>query len=353
LLKRSSVPRENNFDLLRTAFAFIVFLVHAYVLSQRAELEFLSRWLSSEFAVESFFVVSGFLVVMSFHRSRSLGDYAEKRLRRIYPAYLAVVAACAFGGVLLTHDSPTDYFGAEWIRYIAANLAFLNFLQHELPGVFQGNPVAAVNGALWTLKIEVAFYLSVPLIALLAARFGRVRILAGLYLGAVVYGIGMEMLARESDRGIYVLLQRQLPGQLGYFVAGAAGYYYLGALQRLWKLLVPIALVLLVLPMSRELVLAIRPAVLGIVVVYLAVGLRYLGNFGRYGDMSYGIYIIHFPVVQTLVSFDVFNANPYLALGIASAAVLSGALLSWHLIEKPFLRKSSHYVLATEATGDA
>jgi len=83
-----------------------------------------------------------------------------------------------------------------------------------------------------------------------------------------------------------------------------------------------------------------------VLVSYLAVGMRFLGNFGRYGDFSYGIYIIHFPVLQTLIGFGLFEANAYLALGVATLLVVGLAFASWHLVEKPFLRKSSHYVVA-------
>jgi len=342
------VPRENNFDLLRAVFAFTVFLVHAHVLSQHPELAFLSRWLSSKFAVEAFFIVSGYLVVMSFCRSRSWVDYFAKRLRRIYPAYFAIVAGWALGGALLTRLPLSEYFNSDWLKYVFANFTFLNFLAHDLPGVFEGNPVTAVNGALWTLKIEVAFYVCVPVIALLAVRFGPGPVLAVLYVLSIANGSVMGDFARQADGGIYLVLQRQLPGQLTYFVAGAAGYYYFDVLQRHWVRVVPLALVAYFVPVSNALELALRPAALGTLVLYAAVGMRYLGNFGRYGDMSYGIYIFHFPIVQTLVSYGIFRSAPFLALGIASFLVVFSAFLSWHLIEKPFLRRTSHYVLATE-----
>jgi peptidoglycan/LPS O-acetylase OafA/YrhL len=347
------VSHKNNFDLLRFVFAFIVFLVHAHVLSQQPELAFLSRWLSTEFAVEAFFVVSGFLVVMSFERSRSMGDYFAKRARRIYPAYFVIVVGCALSGALITRLPLAEYFSATWIRYLVANLALLNFFAHELPGVFESNPVSAVNGALWTLKIEVMFYVCVPVIVLLCARFGRLPVLVALYVAAVAYGCAMDWLARETGRELYLQLARQLPGQLGFFVAGAAGYYFLDALQGRWRFIVAVALVVLLLPLPTALGVALRPAAMGALVVYLAVGLRYLGNFGRYGDMSYGVYIIHFPVVQTLVSLGLFQANPYAALALATAIVLLGAFSSWHLVEKPFLQKSSHYIVAERATEPA
>ena len=39
-----------------------------------------------------------------------------------------------------------------------------------------------------------------------------------------------------------------------------------------------------------------------------------LHGFGRFGDFSYGIYIVHFPVVQTLVYLGIFAWSPYAAL---------------------------------------
>ena len=77
--KSTTFLRQNNFDLLRFLFAFIVLLVHAHVLSGADELSILSAVLSSEIAVKSFFVVSGFLIFMSYENSRSLRSYFENR----------------------------------------------------------------------------------------------------------------------------------------------------------------------------------------------------------------------------------------------------------------------------------
>ena len=86
---------RNNFDLLRLLFAATVCLVHAYDLSGYPQLAWLARVLSPASALKGFFVVSGFLVFMSFERSSSLASYARKRIRRIYPAYFTVVMLCA------------------------------------------------------------------------------------------------------------------------------------------------------------------------------------------------------------------------------------------------------------------
>ena len=86
---------RNNFDLLRLLFAGTVCLVHSYELSGFQQIGWITSVLSSAVAVKAFFVVSGFLIFMSFERSSSLASYARKRIRRIYPAYFTVVMLCA------------------------------------------------------------------------------------------------------------------------------------------------------------------------------------------------------------------------------------------------------------------
>lgn len=336
---------ENNFDLLRFVFAFIVFLVHAQTLTQIAALEPLKHWLSSELAIQGFFVISGYLVYMSHQNSRTLLHYLQKRARRIYPAYLTVVVLCAALGTALTSHGIDSSFAADLAKYLAANLVFLNFLAPNLPGLFESNPLQAVNGALWTLKIEVMFYLVVPLIAWAARQYGHRLVFAGIYAASIAYSLLMHHLLTSTGRGIYEVLARQLPGQMTYFVAGMALYHYRAALPRLRWWLPPAALVVW-LAQDRVSVLVLEPAALAVIVICFAVAFRSLGNFGRYGDLSYGVYILHFPILQFMITLNLFR-NGFQGLALATLLVISAAFLSWHLIEKRWLQKSSHYVVAT------
>ena len=338
--------RRNNFDLLRFLFAFVVFLVHAYVLSKAETLTVLTKFLSSEIAVKSFFVVSGFLIFMSYENSRNLVSYFEKRARRIYPAYFVVIVLCAFLGSLLSAYTPREYFSMQFVQYLAANLLFLNFIQPNLPGLFEGLTLPAVNGALWTLKIEVLFYLFVPLAVMALRRFGCLSVLAGIYLGSIAYSVLMENLAAKTGSAFYAELQRQLPGQLAFFISGAACYYYFEQLSKhsAWLVLLAVAAFILQAWLPWKL---IQPAALAILVVYIACVIPCLGNFGKYGDFSYGVYIVHFPILQLMVSLGWFAESPWMMLVLAAALVLVAAFLLWHGVEKQFLRKSSHYVAAT------
>lgn len=223
---------ENNFDLLRLLFAGTVLLVHSYELSGFQQLGIIASVLSSAVAVKAFFVVSGFLVFMSFERSATITSYAIKRIRRIYPAYFTVVMLCAMGLIAVSSKSIGDYFSFAWIKYVFANLAFLNFLQPTLPGVFDSNKLAAVNGALWTLKIEAMFYLTVPLFVFLFRKFAHLPILIFFYCSSVAYTGFMAVISERTGSGVYLELGRQLPGQLSYFMAGAFIYYFLPVFER-------------------------------------------------------------------------------------------------------------------------
>jgi peptidoglycan/LPS O-acetylase OafA/YrhL len=70
---------------------------------------------------------------------------------------------------------------------------------------------------------------------------------------------------------------------------------------------------------------------------------RYFGNFSKHGDFSYGVYIVHWPILQTMVAFHLYRLNPFVFLALAVTLIFLAAFLMWHLVEKRFLASSSHY----------
>ena len=108
----------------------------------------------------------------------------------------------------------------------------MNFLQPTLPGVFDSNKLTVINGALWTLKIEAMFYLSVPLFVFLFRKFSHLPVLLLAYGLSVAYAGFFSLIAERTGSGVYVELGRQLPGQLSYFMAGAFFYYFFPLFER-------------------------------------------------------------------------------------------------------------------------
>jgi peptidoglycan/LPS O-acetylase OafA/YrhL len=70
--------------------------------------------------------------------------------------------------------------------------------------------------------------------------------------------------------------------------------------------------------------------------------MRHLVNFGNHWDLSYGIHILHFPVIQWRVSIGLDREGPFGALAQTLIAVRLLARGSWPLVEKPSLRITSH-----------
>lgn len=338
--------RRNNFDLLRLLFAGMVAVVHVATLSAEPALAWVPRVISSALAVKAFFVVSGFLIVMSFERSPTWQAYFEKRARRIYPAYAVVVLLAAVLLPLITAQSDA-IFAAAWWQYVVWNLLFLNFLQPTLPGVFVGNPIPFVNGALWTLKVEVGFYLLVPVIVWLCRRYNWLSVLTLLYASSVAYVPAAEALAA---RGLVPgAMPHQLPGQLSYFLAGAAVYRFRSGFERQAATLVGVALVVLAADQWWAL-RWVEPAALATVVI--GAGLfAYLGRASRFGDFSYGLYILHFPVIQAVVFLGIAQGRPWTLLAFSLALSGIGSVVLWHGVEKRWLLPSSHYLTANRHAG--
>ena len=333
------VSQQNRFDLIRLVLAAGVFVYHGAALAGQnpgGPLELALAQLA-EVCIQGFFIVSGALVAGSLDRSSSLADYAGKRLRRLYPAYAAVILIPALISLALTRDTPGV------LAYLAANLGFLNFLAPNLPGLFGSNRFTEVNGALWTLKIEVLFYMVLPLIFLVLKRLGRLWWLAvmALYAAAETWAYILP-LALEGNLGL--LLARQLPGQMAFFAMGIALWKCEARMRRRWRALGLSGMVLVAATVMHPILEPLRAFALTGLIAAIAFAPGPALNAARLGDISYGLYITHFPVLQALLAAGLL---PLLGLpgflSLAAVLVILASFALWHLIEKPALRPSSHY----------
>jgi peptidoglycan/LPS O-acetylase OafA/YrhL len=141
-MERESLDRQNNFDLLRVVDAVSVIFSHAFFLGEnRLVTEPLMVLTSGQTllgvaGVFVFFVISGFLVTMSWAETASLPHYLAKRALRIYPGLIACLLLSVFALGPTVSGLPTGrYFAAPdtW-RYVPWNL-LLDADQNGLPGV--------------------------------------------------------------------------------------------------------------------------------------------------------------------------------------------------------------------------
>jgi peptidoglycan/LPS O-acetylase OafA/YrhL len=353
MARGSADLNRNNLDFLRLILASTVFLFHVNALTNLPAFSFLGKYLSAPFAVRSFFVISGLLIYRSYTRSSSIRSYFEKRVRRIYPAYFTIVTLAAVAFSSLSTLPLSRYFGIGFWKYLGANLIFLNFLAPSLPGVFTTNPTQPVNGALWTLKIEVAFYILIPLIHSLCNRFGTKRTMTVIFFLSCLWKYGFALLASmdsshgayyslDRSRSIYAQLEVQIPGQLLYFTAGILILLFFENLKHRFGL---VSFLTVCLYLIDHFFTKGNLDVLWISGIVLVVGFwRYLGNFSKYGDFSYGVYIVHWPILQTLIFFGLaVKLAPAGFLLLSLLLVTLTSALMWHLVENRFLATSSHY----------
>lgn len=338
-----STVHHNNFDHLRLLAAVGVMSLHLVDLSGESALSVLSMH-DTKWALSIFFVLSGYLVFQSCESTPTWRAYAGKRLRRIVPAYMAAVLGAVLLGAALSRWTLGDYLGPATARYLVANALFLNFLAPTLPGVFEGNTLQAVNGALWTIKVELMFYATVPLLVWLVRRWGHWTVLLPVFVLSCLWWGGCMALAMRTGKGIYLELAKQLPGQLMFFLPGALCFYERERLQRWgWRVGLAGALLMAVSQAFDGATVGpgayLYPWALAALVFHAAFGLPRLGHVTRWGDLSYGIYIFHFPLIQALVSLGVFKASPWGGVLALLVLVLALAALSWHFIEAPALRR--------------
>lgn len=335
---------KNSFDGVRIGLALIVVFAHAAALTQVPDFRLLGTLFDSNFAVKGFFAISGFLVTKSYMTSKTTLEYAEKRLRRIYPAYIATVVFCLVIGVFVSSMHIFDFLGnSQTVKYLVANLTFLNFIQPTLPGVFEENPLPALNGSLWTIKVEVMLYFCVPLIVFLFTKFGATTSALFLILLSILWAYFFSFTYSGS---IGAELARQFPGQLSYFVFGS----YLAMNPKALANIKWVALLLfasLFFTDHPQLRIFLDPFAYSVIVIYLSTLSQSYINFGKLGDISYGLYLYHFPIIQLLIYLQLFS-TPWLGLSLTLAITIVISLISWHAIEKRLLKRSSHYVRAAE-----
>jgi peptidoglycan/LPS O-acetylase OafA/YrhL len=333
--------RDNNFNLLRMLAATAVLLSHSWPLALGTgiaePLKLLTGYKLGTIAVMLFFATSGFFITKSFATRTSVSDFVVARVARIFPGLFVVLALSAFLlGPVLTALPLSAYFGDPhaW-TYVPRNLLLFPNHQWTLPGLFEANPIPAVNGSLWTLFYEAACYALVAGAILLGlARPATFPILLGLL---VAIALGIEQ--RETGHFLAKTSILLLP-----FAIGAAAYIY--------RRFVPVSALLAI--ALAVLAAATRSTVFYFVTFPLAVAyaglwfgfarLPYLRAYNRLGDLSYGVYIYAFPIQQVMVALFRIT-DPVLLAGAALPPVLVMAFLSWHLVESPAL--AHRHVLRT------
>lgn len=335
-----NIQQPNNFNMLRLILALYIFLVH-FVAVHDFDTNLL--FIPGPDCVRGFFVISGFLIYSSYCRSSSLKSFFIKRGRRILPSYFFVVIFFAVALAFVSTLPAGDYFGGHWLRYLVANLTFTNYSEPTLPGVFADNHISAVNGSLWTIKVEIMCYIALPLLLFLCRK---TKVNPFLFFGVVIllsiaYTFFCNHMLGVTGDPRYVIYARQIGGQMAYFVLGMMLYELLHiVMNHRYKLLAAGIVAYIIVYFVPELSDFLKPFAIALIIIPLA----FIGRWGYFlgsTDISYDFYLIHFPVVQVVACYGLVGlvgAVPAMLLSLVVVLIL--ASLSWHFVGKRFLSRN-------------
>lgn len=338
----------NNFNVLRFLAAVLVIFSHAYELptglARHDGVFYFTGLPISWYAVNVFFVVSGYLVLTSWERRPFVLAFLWARFLRIHPGlFVMLVLTIPLLGIFFSSLPLFQYLAdGQTLRYLAGCLSIIH-VQYELPGVFENTPLSAVNGSLWTLRYEILCYAGIALtgsVGLLRSCGTRRVVLTLVVLAssvALVYLDAREMHPQGGKLAmVYELARLSMCFSLG-------GLYF--GLEKKLPLKISILAALLILMIGARGTSLFAP-VANIAVAYCTMWLAFIPdtkclNWTRSApDYSYGIYIYAFPIQQALISTTpTMSQATNFIFGLTLA--MAFAAMSWHLIEQPALSYKS------------
>jgi peptidoglycan/LPS O-acetylase OafA/YrhL len=322
---------KNNFDFLRHLLAFSVVFHHFNVLTSNDVSFIFFDVINSNVAVKAFFVISGLLIWISANRSKNKSIYFRKRFFRLYPALFFILLISSIVALLI-FDQPIT----EIVKYFSWNAIFLNFMNPCIGTMFDSNVICAVNGALWTLKLEVAYYIFIGI-----SVFFFKNIAYRLVVIFSVISFVLESYLYFTPESIGQEFHNQIIFKFYYFGLGVILYSYEKFMSTINLL---IALVLALIGWKFFGVDFLFLPVFTASLVFLVAFRLPAFKFCKYGDLSYGLYIYHFPLIQLFVYKNWFTGNYLVDFVVFTLILLVLSKASWDFIEKKSINYGHNFL---------
>lgn len=317
------IKSNNCFDFFRFLFAFSLILAHFCTLVGVSQFWFII----GSMRVKAFFIITGFLVTFSFYRNNcNVLPFYRRRVVRIIPAYVCCIILCFLLGFTISSLSITDFFSScQTYKYLFFNLFMLNWLEPELPQTFQSNILPQINGSLWSMKQEVIFYIIVPFFAYCTMKIKK-NILA------IVISIFIALIFN------YLPLKAQF---FLYFFAGASVFFWFNYFSKYINLILFISIATSIVSyiFKFQLITFFEPLIFAFVLIGCAYRLSFLAFFKKFNNITYGLYLYHFPIIQLLIHLGLDKYSILLCFIVTLIITIILAELSWHFVEKPLLDK--------------
>lgn len=333
--------RPNNFDLIRIFAALQVVMTHVSGHLHFPDEKYL--YLLSLFpGVPIFFVTSGYLVSGSFERSGGLRTYFRNRFLRIFPGLWGCLSI-TFLVVLALGYRPACLGDFAWFPLQLIGVIFT-------PGFLRHFGFGSYNGSLWTIPVELQFYVLLPLAywTVRKIRLGN-KGFVFLFVLAATFSLVQSLLfpfTNVIDPRFEPLIVKLLrvcftPHIYLFFLGVILQRFQCYKLQwihgkgLIWLVSYIVAASLLP---STPVIKMLCAIAVGFVTFSMAYTAPRLGDLIlRHQDLSYGVYIYHSLIVNLVIMLGV-QVRSLVFAGLVACTLLI-AFLSWRLIERPCLAR--------------
>lgn len=333
--------RDNFFTPLRILLALMVLAGHAvYVTTVRdsatAPVSSPTLFLGYELsyiAVNMFFILSGFLITKSMLRRNTLASFASARLLRIIPALTVYIFfVIVILGPFVTQLPWDEFFSHPGVYTQPAQVLSLFNTDVALPEAFIGNEEQVSSPQLWTLRYEAFAYIGTALLFSLGLLRRNWMVLA-------LCILSMALWTTIHFSGIYDTLLPTFKMIIRFGLCYSLGASIYMCRDKLSFHITGLPILILIAALFRETVFF--EIGLNICLAYFVFWAAYLklpqfDFLKKSGDISYGIYIYHYCILQTVYYVHPnITALELFTLTLPITVIL--ASMSWYIIEKPAL----------------
>jgi peptidoglycan/LPS O-acetylase OafA/YrhL len=291
----------------------------------------------AQYSLDLFFMISGFVILWSVQSVRTVGDFAYSRFSRLFPAFwaslLMVSAYILFAQHVVGahHLGPLPFTFPQW-------LANVTMLPHWIPG----GHFEAIEGAYWTLAVEMGFYLVIGvLMAVGLTKKNRIVPTMAVVWFVDLVSTGLHFLGAMSSGN-----HAEFRDFTNLFLAGMALYLLYADRSRPRRDRQILWLIFWSTPFIEVLrfgtVRAVATAIL-LVLMYFAVFRTVPGLNTRpfiwLGGISYSLYLVHNSMgmlTEKLLLDRGWDRNVVVIVAFVQAFVL--AILLNKIVEKPVTR---------------
>ena len=304
--------------------------------------------------VDIFFVISGYLMAMLYDENKKI-EFFVKRAKRLFPAYYVTIFVTVVASLFLT--TPNEFHQVQKQSIFA--LAFSSNIGYWLQNSYFSKAEFNVLLHLWSLGVEIQFYLSVPIICWILGKnrfYILIILLVSLFCCFYLVKISPKTSFFMTPLRLWQFMIGWACAQLMLipeFANKSLAHKILGGVA----LLVVLAIPFMKVDGEALSIISGHPAVYSLM-VSMATGLIILLGMPKFfqdtklgtglevvGKYSYSLYLVHFPVIV------LFLCDPFMGTKLRASdafqtltmivIILILTALLYHMVEDPMRRSQT------------